>query len=222
MLPTLAALIASVLITLGWLWLFVRRDRHPEPPRLLARTFAWGCFAWLVAAAFEASLGRLLDSPLPLALLAVALLTAVIEEGSKFLAASTVVGDAAFDEPMDGLVYAVTAALGFAFVENVTYALEFGLDAAAWHILLTTLVHALFSAPQGYALGGRHWRTGRWWAARGLLLSVALHFVFNSLLGGGGGWPVLLALAGVVALMLWLARRYYLSYEDHAREGVGG
>ena len=41
MLPTLAALIASVLITLGWLWLFVRRDRHPEPPRLLARTFAW-------------------------------------------------------------------------------------------------------------------------------------------------------------------------------------
>lgn len=218
----LSSLLLSVLITLGWLWFFVRRDRHPEPPRLLVRTFAWGAFAWLVSAAFEASLGGLLRSALPIAMVVVALLTAVIEESSKFLAASTVVDDAAFDEPMDGLVYAVTAALGFAFVENVTYALEFGLNAAAWHILLTTLAHALFSSPQGYALGGRHWRTGRWWAARGLLLSAALHFVFNGLLGGGAGWPVLLALAGVVALMMVLAGRYYLSYEAHAREKVSG
>lgn len=220
------SLLASVAVTLWWLWFFVRRDRHPEPLWLLARTFGWGMFAWLIAAAFGASLGKMLDSPLPLSLLLVALLTAVIEEGSKFVAATTAVTELSFDEPMDGLVYAVTAALGFALMENVTYTLGFGSGAAAWHALVTTLAHALFSAPQGYALGGLRWqqvrgpglRSVRAWVLRGLLLSVTLHFAFNSLLSGPPGlWP-LLALVAVVAMMIALASRYYLSFEAHARE----
>lgn len=225
------SLLASVGVTLWWLWFFVRRDRHPEPPKLLARTFAWGMFAWLISAAFEASLGNLLDSTLLPTLLLVALLTAVIEEGSKFGAATTAVTELSFDEPMDGLVYAVTAALGFALMENVTYTLGFGSGAATWHALVTTLAHALFSAPQGYALGGLHWQqvrgpgfgksglgSVRGWVLRGVLLSVALHFAFNSLLSGPPGFWPLLALIAVVALMIALASRYYLSFEAHARE----
>ncbi|PNY82993.1 PrsW family intramembrane metalloprotease [Deinococcus koreensis] len=214
----LLSLLTSVALTFGWLWFFVRRDRHPEPAWLLARTFGWGCFAWLVAAAFEASLGRLLDSPLPLALLLVALLTALIEEGSKFLASTTAITEVPFDEPMDGLVYAVTAALGFALMENITYTLGFGGRAGTWHAVVTTLAHALFSAPQGYALGGLHWQRGRLWVAQGVLLSVVLHFVFNGILSSSTGWPLLLALGVVVALMIVLASRYYLSFEAHARE----
>ncbi|GGO41277.1 PrsW family intramembrane metalloprotease [Deinococcus humi] len=220
------SLLASVAVTLWWLWFFVRRDRHPEPLWLLARTFAWGMFAWLISAAFEASLGKMLDSTLPLTLLVVALLTAVIEEGSKFVAATTAITELSFDEPMDGLVYAVTAALGFALMENVTYTLGFGSGAATWHALVTTLAHALFSAPQGYALGGLHWQQVRGpslgsvkgWVMRGVLLSIALHFAFNSLLSGPPGlWPFL-ALIAVVALMIGLASRYYRRFEAHARE----
>lgn len=211
------SLLLSILITLAWLWFFVRRDRHPEPPWLLARTFAWGMFAWLIAAAFESSLGALLSSSWPLTLLLVALLTAGIEEVSKFMAAYTAVHEPSFDEPMDGLIYAVTAALGFALVENVTYTLGFGARAGAWHALLATLAHALFSAPQGYALGGHWTAVGRWWRRRGLVLSVALHFVFNSLLISGAGTPLLVALAGLVSLMVILAGRYYLIYEAEAR-----
>ncbi|UQN07681.1 PrsW family intramembrane metalloprotease [Deinococcus sp. QL22] len=214
------SLLSSVGVTLAWLYFFVRRDRHPEPLWLLARTFAWGMFAWLVAAAFGVSLQRISLGNATLTLLVLALLTAILEESSKFLAASTVVNERDFDEPMDGLVYAVTAALGFALMENITYALGFGPRAATWHALITTLAHALFSAPQGYALGGRHWQIGRWWAARGLLLSIALHFLFNSLLSDNGSpytWPQLLALGGVVVLMVFLARRYYLNFEAHAR-----
>lgn len=211
-------LLISAGITLGWLWFFVRRDQHPEPLWLLARTFGWGAFAWMVAASFEASLGRILHSEQTMILLLVALLTAAIEEIGKFLAASTAVTESDFDEPMDGLVYAVTAALGFALIENLTYVLGFGARVAAWHALLTTLAHALFSAPQGYALGGLYWRAGRWWVARGLLLSIALHFVFNGLLTGGAGWPQLLALTATVLLMMLLARRYYLHFEATARQ----
>ncbi|BDP40236.1 hypothetical protein DAETH_02050 [Deinococcus aetherius] len=201
----------SVLLTFGWLWFFVRRDRHPEPPWLLARTFAWGMVAWAVSAAFEGSFERLNVGVLFL------LLAAVVEEVTKFLAASTAVTERAFDEPMDGLVYAVTAALGFALLENITYTLGFGTPAATWHALLTTLAHALFSAPQGYALGGRHLRGGRWWRSRGLFLSVTLHFVFNGLVTGRAGWPQLAVLGVVVVLMAVLASRYYLYFEEHAR-----
>ncbi|WP_034385656.1 PrsW family intramembrane metalloprotease [Deinococcus sp. YIM 77859] len=203
----------SVLLTFGWLWVFVRRDRHPEPAWLLARTFGWGLVAWAVSAAFEGSFERL-----GLPVLLVLLLSAVIEESSKFLAASTATSERAFDEPMDGLVYAVTAALGFALLENITYTVSFGTSAAAWHALLTTLAHALFSAPQGYALGGRYLRGGRWWRSRGLLLSITLHAVFNGLLTGQANWIQLLALGITVLLMAVLASRYYLHFEAQARK----
>lgn len=208
----LLALLVSVALTFAWLWFFVRRDRHPEPAWLLARTFAWGMMAWAVSAAFEGSFDRL---PVPWLVL---LLAAIIEETSKFLASSTATTEHAFDEPMDGLVYAVTAALGFALMENVTYTAGFGTHATAWHALPTTLAHALFSAPQGYALGGRYLQGGRWWRSRGLLLSISLHFMFNGLLTRGADWLQLLALTAVVLVMAALAHRYYLRFEAHARE----
>lgn len=211
-------MLLSVSVTAWWLWFFVRRDRHPEPAWLLARTFAWGMFAWLVAAAFEASLGKVLSSQLPVTLLVVALLTAIIEETSKFVAASTATTEPSFDEPMDGLVYAVTAALGFALVENLTYVLGFGTNAGNWHALIATLAHALFSAPQGYALGGRFWTGERWWRSRGLSLSILLHFVFNSLLNSHPSLWQLAALALTVLLMMVLAGRFYLQFEATARQ----
>ena len=188
------SLLASVGLTFVWLWFFVRRDRHPEPLWLLARTFGWGMFAWLVAAAFEASLGRVLNSPLPLALLLVALLTAVIEEGSKFLAASTAITEVAFDEPMDGLVYAVTAALGFALMENITYTLGFGGHAGTWHAVVATLAHALFSAPQGYALGGLVFALG----ARVLVARLGEVWLVR-----GGSWLMAGALAAIAFAPAW-------------------
>lgn len=214
----LGPLLVSLLLSAGWLWFFVRRDRHPEPAWLLARTFGWGMVAWAVSAALGGTFGRLSAEVGLLTPVLALLLTATVEEGSKFLAAMTVTTEHEFDEPMDGLVYAVTAALGFAFVENVTYSLSYGASALAWHAFLTTLVHALFSAPQGYALGGRHLQGGRWWRSRGLLLSIALHFVFNGLLTGSAGWPQLAALAVVLSLMAWLAGRYYRHFETHARD----
>ena len=196
-------LAASVLPTAFWLWLFIRRDQYPEPAWLLARTFAWGMVAWVVAAALEIGLqpGRTATVAL--------LIAAVTEESAKSAAASTAEREREFDEPMDGLVYAVTAALGFALLENLTYGFRFGAQVAVWHGVVTSLAHALFSAPIGYALtrvrfgGPRRWRL---WA---IGLSVTLHLSFNGLLTGGAGLGQLLALAAVLALMGTLATRLY-------------
>lgn len=198
-------------LTAAWLWFFIRHDRHPEPLWLLARTFGWGMFAWLVSATFEASFEQWWTAPLLLILLA-----AVTEEGFKLLATTTALAEEAFDEPMDGLVYAVTAALGFAYTENLTYALGFGSGVAAWHMLVTTLAHALFSAPQGYALGKHYLLRGGLWRSQGLLLSVFLHFAFNTLLLHEVGRMQLPFLLLLLALMVWMARRYYRLFKGYA------
>lgn len=205
------ALAACSLLAAAWLYFFIRYDRHPEPLWLLARTFGWGVVAWLVSAVFGASFDQWGMWPLGLALLA-----AITEEAFKMLAASTALAEEAFDEPMDGLVYAVTAALGFAYAENLTYALGFGGSAVAWHMLITTLAHALFSAPQGYALGKFYLFGRNWWRSQGLLLSIFLHFAYNTLVLNEPGWIQLGVLLLMVGMMALLARRYYRRFQQYA------
>lgn len=205
------------LLTAAWLWFFIRYDRHPEPLWLLVRTFGWGVFAWLVSATFEANFEAWWSWPLLLLFL-----SAVTEESFKMLATSSAMAEPPFDEPMDGLVYAVTAALGFAYAENLTYALGFGSGVAAWHMLVTTLAHALFSAPQGYALG-KYYLLGRsWWRSQGLLLSVFLHLAFNALLLDESGSIQLPFLVLLLVLMALMARRYYQRFREYALLGEEG
>lgn len=185
-----------------WFWLFARRDVHPEPAWLLWRTFGYGMLAWVLAAALELSL-----SWISLAW-AIVLLTALIEEGAKLLGASTAARDREFDEPIDGLIYAVTAALGFAVVENLSYGLQYGVEVAAWRGLVTMFAHALFSAPLGYGLARARFSGQRWWRTRGLLVSVALHATFNGLLTGGAWWQLGLLLV-VITLMALLSNGLY-------------
>ncbi len=204
----LLVLTLTLLPTAFWFWFFVRRDRHPEPPWLLARTFAWGLVAWVVAAALQLSLKGALSG---LALLA---LTALTEETTKFLAAFTAAREPEFDEPVDGLVYAVSAALGFAVLENLAYGWAYGVQVAAWHGLVTTLAHALFSAAIGYALTRWRFGTGRWWLPAGVLASTMLHLVFNGLLTDRSGWWPLVILAAVLGLMYVVADRFYTRFVD--------
>ncbi|WP_045235311.1 PrsW family intramembrane metalloprotease [Deinococcus pimensis] len=186
-----------------WFWLFARRDIHPEPAWLLWRTFGYGALAWLLSAALELSFNAV-----PVAWVVV-VLTALVEEGAKLLAASTAVRERDFDEPVDGLVYAVTAALAFALFENLAYGLQYGVGVAVWRGSFTMLAHALFSVPIGYALARAHFTRERWWRTRGLLLSAALHAGFNGLLHGVEQWWMLPILALVLFALYRIADRLY-------------
>lgn len=75
------------------------------------------------------------------------------EELLKFLVVRTTIYKSPyFDEPIDGLVYSSSAALGFASLENVLYSFS-----TSWGMMLirapiTTLGHVVFSAMWGYPL----------------------------------------------------------------------
>jgi RsiW-degrading membrane proteinase PrsW (M82 family) len=196
-------LIATLLPAAFWFWLFARRDVHPEPAWLLWRTFGYGALAWVLAASLELSFSSLSVTWL------VILLAAFVEEGAKLLAASTAVRERDFDEPIDGLIYAVTAALAFALIENLAYGMRYGVEVAVWRGAITMLAHALFSVPLGYALTRSRFTRERWWRTRGLLLSVALHVGFNGLLHGAVSWWQLPLLAVVMLGMYVVADRLY-------------
>jgi RsiW-degrading membrane proteinase PrsW (M82 family) len=58
-----------------------------------------------------------------------------------------------FDEPMDGIIYAIATSIGFSVVENVLYISAFGLSIAPLRGTIATLAHIAFSGLAGFFLG---------------------------------------------------------------------
>lgn len=210
LLPILGAALPAFL----WLILFYRSDRYsPEPKRLVARTFLIGA---IVGAAMAFSLKEM---PFKVGILFVPVFVApVLEEIAKFLCVRwTVYHRSEFDEPVDGIVYATAAALGFAMTENILYVIDgwtTGGAALASYILagravLSVPAHAIFSSMWGFALG---WSKGRkgfrpvLMISAGLLASMVLHGLFNYLstqnFFGGLAFMVFLAIAWRVMYLL--------------------
>lgn len=166
-----------------WVWFFARNDRHPEPLSMLIRTFLIGTASVVPAALLERPLRPLLGMPTPFAFNIVLALLAIgfIEEGVKLLATYIAAfRSPQFDEVGDGIVYAITAALGFAAIENLFYTATYGLGVAVIRAVLTSLAHASFTGVFGFWLGA--YRLGKvpvggvW---RGLALAAVLHALYD-------------------------------------------
>ena len=129
-----------------------------------------------------------------------------------------------FDEPIDGIVYAVTAALGFAALENFAYlfavyseTLALPLELSLLRAVLSVPGHALMSSMWGYALG-QGLVVPRPLATRlinnGLLLAIFLHAAFNFLVGAGLVGATVLILVLVPAMWLVATRKITASLRD--------
>ncbi len=218
-----ALILALVAIGPGvaWVWFFYRQDRYePEPRHLIWRTFFFGMLAVLPAAALELPFRTWMRAESgAFGLFAVSfLVVGVVEEGFKFLAARISVGrERAFNEPVDGIVYTVTAALGFAAVENLLYLYSFGLRIAIFRAIVTYLAHASFSGLVGYYWGlsrfGDPSRRGGAVAARGLLAAIALHGLYDFLLLGRLASPIF-ALLLVYLVYRFVARKIRETRDD--------
>jgi len=193
-----------------WLWYFYQKDRYePEPKILILRTFILGILVTIPVAVVE---GLLPVSDLILAAVA----APTIEELGKFLVVRrTVYAVREFDEPMDGVVYAAAAALGFATLENILYILTAYLTGSLEEVLLVYALrailsvpgHALFSSMWGYGLGRAKFdpshRGG--YIATGLVLAIVLHGTFNFLLFSS---PILaLGVFALVPIIWWVVFR---------------
>lgn len=192
---------------------FYSRDKlEPEPRGLVIRTFLLG-----MAAAVPASLLEGLFLWVGEFLLIVAVGPAIEEYAKYFTVTRSIYHSEEFSEPMDGIVYAVAAALGFASLENLAYLIATSalvpadLAETFWaRALLSVPAHALFSSMWGYALGFgmlmRDPMMRRAFIRRGLWLAIGLHGLFNFLAlasGDGGLWGSALLL--LLVLLAWRA-----------------
>lgn len=134
------------------LWYVYRKDRYePEPKYLVAKVFLLGAFSVIPAA--------LLEMPFPSGLFVSAVIAPIVEEGLKFSVVYFIVsGLAEFDEPMDGIVYAAAAGLGFAALENIFYVTEGGIFVGLIRGFLSVPGHMIFSGIWGFALGHAKFR----------------------------------------------------------------
>jgi RsiW-degrading membrane proteinase PrsW (M82 family) len=180
---------------LFWLWYFYKKDTlEPEPLHMVRNCFLLGIVAVIPPAVFESILRfhHLIDSIVA---------APILEECAKFLVVRLFVyPHREFDEPMDGVVYACAAALGFASIENAFY-LYHEYEKAAGSVASVTIIraflsvpgHAAFSIMWGYALGvakflDREKRTPL--VLTGLVSAIGLHALFNSLAILGPLWPL--------------------------------
>jgi protease PrsW len=194
-----AALPAAVLIVL-----FYRADRaRPEPVGLIGRSVLYGFIATIPAIGLELVVDLPAKSmPGLLGIVWTSFVTAaLVEEGVKyFFLRRYIEKNPAFDEVMDGIVYAACVSLGFAFAENLMYGLNGG-----WILLFRAFtavpMHAAATGIMGFWIGlSKRESDPRKAAAnrkRGFLTAVMIHGLYDFCLFSGsmlafGAFAVLL------------------------------
>jgi hypothetical protein len=148
-------------------------------------------------------------SALPLAVLVFTIVVGVVEEGCKCLAAMLAYRRREFDEPVDGIVYAVTASLGFAAAENIRY---FAIGRLATSLIcarafMTVPAHMFFGTIWGYGFGeALHRKRSR--RLLFFLVAAISHGTYDALLStdGAGTYATLLTL-GLAAFFIMSLRR---------------
>ena len=185
------------------LWYIYRKDRYePEPLRLVLWIFLLGALSVIPAGLFETlfpeSISGFIVAP-------------VVEELTKFLVVFLFVYHRAeFNEPVDGIVYAAAASLGFATVENILYVLDGGVATGIVRAVASVPGHVIFSCIWGAALGLAKFRPGpsRFGiVAAGLLGAMVLHGVFNFSLQFFGIAGFLLILVVIIPGGWWMTMK---------------
>ncbi len=110
------------------------------------------------------------------------LFIALIEECSKYAALMIYpYRQSFFNEPFDGIIYAVAIAMGFATLENFLYASRFNLNAVVLRSFTAVPAHASFAVIQGYFAGKAKFKPEKRWQlmGAGLLTSICLHGLYD-------------------------------------------
>jgi RsiW-degrading membrane proteinase PrsW (M82 family) len=197
-----------------FLFFYTRHRYRKEPFGRLAKTFLLGALSLGPAALTSICLERLTgwrpSTPNLLdGFLGALLIVGLVEEGAKFLVVRFYAYyQPEFDEPYDGIMYSVMAALGFATVENVLYVLTQGVGTGVMRGLLAVPVHAFDGVLMGYFIGiGKFQKTlgrGYWYSGFGFALAVLAHAVYDFIVFSLDRAPFLIVSLLVFAVLSWV------------------
>lgn len=200
---------------LFWVWYFYMRDRcRSESPVWMLWLFVLGMAVILPVALIEGAFEPLVPSTAFISVV----VAPIVEELAKFsVVYLTVYRGRALNDPLDGIVYSTTAALGFAALENFFYVfgaylelLVLPFELSIVRALLSVPGHALISSMWGYALGQavavpREAKGPI--ILQGLLIAVIFHALFNLLVNFDQLGFAVMALVFVPLMWLIVSKR---------------
>lgn len=177
---------APVIVLFGYVYLKDKHDR--EPLELLVKTFFAGALSSLFVIVVEL-LFRTLPEVLPLGrvghiFVGTIVGVALVEECGKYLALRRIAYHRAeFNEPYDGIMYAVASALGFAAIENLLYVFGQGFEVGVLRMFTAVPMHAVCGVIMGFYVGLAKFSTDKNRAALqhlvGVGLAVLTHGTYN-------------------------------------------
>jgi len=181
------ALLAGIVPSLVWLWFWLKEDRKKsEPAGLLTICFIAGMLSVIIVLPFQKLIQSSVSSH-QWQLVG----WASIEEIVKYLAVVLILYKSTHvDDPMDWPIYMITAALGFAALENTLFLIKpfslnettVGLLTGQLRFLGSTLLHTVTSGTIGIALGlSFHMDrvSKKYYLLAGIILAITLHSAFN-------------------------------------------
>ena len=184
----LFAFLGGIIPAVVWLIFWLMEDyKRPEPKRLILRAFFLGMIAVILVLPFQQSV----DTIFPGLGLVAFLLWSILEEGFKL-------GAAYFggmqspedDEPIDPLIYMITAALGFTALENTLFIISplldnnhaMGVVAGNMRFVGASLLHTFTAGIIGIGIGLSFYKRNFLkflYILTAFILAVAFHTAFN-------------------------------------------
>ena len=162
-----------------------------EPIGLIIKLLIAGGAVTVIASLLESALTVLYSGPylsqLASDLIHYFIVVAIVEELCKYGAARLMTWkDPAFDYTFDGVVYCVTASLGFALVENIMYAGIYGMRTAVIRAFTAIVLHAVcgvfmgcyYGAAKQYSAYGNKSSATKM-TARSILVPVVIHGIYD-------------------------------------------
>jgi len=199
-----------------WIWFYRRKDKNPEPRKLIIKVFLVGMAITLPAIVFEyatefffpffnvANLFTIVASSL--------LIVAPIEEYLKYYVVKKIaLRNKAFDEPIDGVIYGVVAGLGFASLENLIVISAEGQDIIILRFATATLMHAITTGIVGYYLSmykfSKEEAKKKYPVWKGLIIAITIHGIYNSIVSTQTVLTLFILIAFLIIIYVLLAIR---------------
>ncbi len=217
MLEKLIILLPVILPMIFWAGYHYYKDHHlPEPWQNLVFCLVLGCASFYIGKYGYIALGFVnlrfdafyLAETDSVALLLYSLLAiGPIEELSKFIPFILLVTRfKAFDEPIDGIIYASFIALGFAALENIQYLAYSTTGESIARGIAGPLVHIMFASIWGYHVGKAMLKGSSLWIAAGVsvILASLMHGLYDFIVIGYAA--EYLAVSSGIILVIWIWR----------------
>jgi RsiW-degrading membrane proteinase PrsW (M82 family) len=207
------------------MWWYYHQDLYDkEPKRLLALVFVLGIPVSLISGLYEYTIDQVgkqgdktlsqSDNPLLVIFFYVLIVGLTEELGKLCIVGLIAYRNEAFNEQVDGIIYAAASALGFATFENVFFSLDQGAVILLLRGPFSTLGHVLFSSLWGSGLGLAKFeqKTGRKvrLVLTGLLYAVLTHAAYDLLIAFGSKiaeWVALSSLVFLAIMFIFVSRQ---------------